>query len=332
MIIKKHTAGGEKFKQRKFGDAPAIGNVPRASGEIPPNRQRRSARTSHKKKLSKHFFAWTILLCFVAICILLISLVKYSRFKAEQRANPASVSDKPGDFDLLFEENENAGLPDLTSDDAIGIVTKALANRDPNLIRDFFILGNDDSPEQAMEELIRISDADGEMSRIEWLGLRFSNGSTFVQVMVYTTIDVNEKARIAQFAPGSDGKWRIDLDAYLRKCVPPIEEVALGKSKTSLVRVFVVEDNFYHGMYYDETEWRVYALASPDITDLLYAYVKRGSSQHKALSRIIDTDEVLHRATLNIIKQPNSGPRQFEISRVVAENWIIGEKDFDESF
>ncbi len=331
MIIKRHTAGGEKIKPRKFGDAPAIGNVSRTSGEKPPSLQRRSVRTSHKKKYPKHFLAWSILIVSAVVSLLIVSIVKQIRDKV-QITQPASQYDKPINLDLIFEKEENSDLPDLKSDEAISIVTQALANRDPSLIQNFFILGKDHDPEQAMAELIRIMDAEGEMSRTEWLGLKFPNGSTVMQVMVYTAIDGKENARIAEFAPGSDGKWRIDLDAYLRKCVPPLEDVVSGKSETSLVRVFVAEDSFYHGMYYDETEWKVYGLASPDIADILYAYVKRGSSQDKALRRIIDTDESLHRATLSIIKHPNSGPRQFEITRVIAENWIIGEKDFDESF
>jgi len=223
-------------------------------------------------------------------------------------------------------------LPDLQSDEAIGIVNKALANRDPGLIRDFFILGKGDTPEQAMEELVRISDAEGSIVRTKWLGLKFPNGSTVLQVYVFTAREGKERARTAQFAQDADGKWRIDLDAYLRKCVPPLAEVVAGEAGTSQVRVFVDEDHYYHGIYSDETKWKVYALASPDITEMLYAYAKRGSSQDKAMRRIIDTDEKLHRATLGILKQPDSGPRQFEISRVIAEDWIIGDKDFDESF
>ena len=332
MIIKTHTAGGEKIKQRKFGDAPAIGEVPRASGEKPPNRTRRTSRNLQKKRFQRRFFAWSAFACVIAICILIVALVRYSRNDDAQRANSESVSYKPGDFDLLFEEDENADIPDLKSDQAIKIVTQALANRDPGLLQDFFILGKGDSPEQAMKELIRIREAEGEVSRTEWFGLNFANGSNVLQVMVYTSILGVEKARLAQFVAGSDGKWRIDLDAFLRKCVPPIAEVVSSKSGTSLVRVFVAEDSFYHGMYYDETEWKVFAMVSLEIPDLLYGYVKPGSSQDKALRRIIDTDETVHRATLNLIKQPGSGPRQFEISSVVAENWIIGKKNFDESF
>jgi hypothetical protein len=99
-----------------------------------------------------------------------------------------------------------------------------------------------------------------------------------------------------------------------------------------MVRVFVAKDRFHDGIYSDKSVWRAYALSSPDLPEPLYAYTKRGSSQDLALTRIIDADERFRHATLSITKQPDSGPRQFEISRVIAENWIIGAKDFDESF
>jgi len=332
MIIKRHTTGGEKTKPRKIGDAPAIGNVPRASTENPTGRKKRSVRSTRRKKLPKHFWVWSALVCIVSFYSMFISLARHTRHSEERNGNSANSYEKPGDFDLTFEKDEYSGLPDLQSDEAIGIVNKALANRDPGLMRDFFILGKGNTPEQAMEELVRISDAEGTIVRTEWIGLKFPNGGAVLQVYVFTARDGQERARTAQFAKNSDGKWRIDLDAYLRKCVPPLAEVVAGEAVTSQVRVFVDEDQYYGGIYSDETKWKVYALASPDITDILYAYAKRGSSQDKALRGIIDSDEKLHRATLSIVKQPDSGPRQFEISRVIAEDWIIGDKDFDESF
>lgn len=99
-----------------------------------------------------------------------------------------------------------------------------------------------------------------------------------------------------------------------------------------MVRVFVAEETSYRGIYSDKSQWRAYSLTSPDITDALYAYAKRGSSQDKALRSIIITDEILHHVSLGIMKQADSDPRQFEVTRVISANWIAGEKDFDESF
>lgn len=333
MTIKRHTAGGEKIKRRKVGDAPAIGNVQRASSDTPVIRKRRNARPviKHKKPYPKHFFSWAALALSGLVSVATVAWVKHGRDK-ELQAETAMVADEPIDLDLIFEDEEESASPEFNSDIANKILSQALANRDPALIKDFFILPGEESPEQAMEELSRIIDAEGAITHTDWLGLKFPNGSTSRQLVVYTEKDGVERIRIAQFVPDSDGKWRIDFDAYLRKCDPPLAEVISAKSGTFMVRVFVAKDRFHDGIYSDKSLWRAYALSSPDMPEPLYAYTKRGSSQDLALTRIIDADEKFRHATLSITKQPDSGPRQFEISRVIAENWIIGAKDFDESF
>lgn len=332
MIVKKHTISAEKAKPRQIGDAPSIGFVPRAATDVPKGRKKRSSRSTRRKRLSKNFFTWSAVVCFVAACVLVVCLVRYSRNKKTRDLNTATAAGKLGAYDQILEKEGVTSVPDLESDHATRIVNQALTNRDTGLIRDFFILAKDDKPEQAMKEMLRINDAEGDISRMEWRGLMSANGSTVPQVMIYATKDGKKYFRTAQFAKSSDGRWRIDFDAYLRKCVPPLSDVVTAESGTSQVRVYVDEDHYYHGIYSDETKWKVYALTSPDIAENLYAYAKRGSSQDKALRRIIDTDEKIHRATLGIVKQTDSGPRQFEILRVIAENWIIGGEDFDKSF
>ncbi len=91
-------------------------------------------------------------------------------------------------------------------------------------------------------------------------------------------------------------------------------------------------DNYYNGIFSDDTVWQAYALVSPDTDEILYAYAKRDTPQFLAMEKILESDEHLHRATLEITSLPDAGERQFQISRVLAENWVMGEKAFDESF
>lgn len=333
MIIKKVTAGGEKIKARRVGDAPALGNVQRTSGDGTPMRKRRSARPAHKRKYPKHFFTWCLLTVTVSASILTVGWVKVMREK-EKGETPAELVEKPIDLDLIFDkdESEPSSAPKLKSEEAIKIVTDALANRDPGLMANFFVLGKDDKPEDAMDELIRIREAEGDITRTEWLGQRFPDQNHAQQVLVYAASDEAERSRSAQFVLGSDGKWRIDFHAFVRKCDPPLAEALKADSGTFTVRVYVSEESAYRGIYSDKSAWRAYSLTSPDIADSLYAYAKRGSSQDKALRRIIISEESIHHATLGITKHPESGPRQFEVSRVISGNWIVGEKDFDQSF
>ena len=331
MTIKRFTAGGEKFEPRKLGSPPDIGAVPRASVRTPDTHKRRPPRSTPKKQSSKRYLAWFFFGLYVAISFIIIAVVKNIRDKM-LIAETAKISKSAIDLDLIFTKVDKSNLPELKSDEAIKIVTEALANRNPALIEDFFLLGMGDVPVEAMKELVRIHEMEGEITHTEWLGLKFPNESNTRQMIVHTAINDIKKTRRAQFAPGSDGKWRIDLDAYLRKCDPPLDKDALVESETFVVRVFVTEETSYLGIYSDKTEWSAYSLHSPDITDALYAYAKRGSKQDKALRSIVNADENLQHATLSIIKQEDGVPHRFEVTRVISANWIVGDKDYDESF
>ncbi len=331
MSIKKYTAGAERIKPRKVGDAPAIGNVQMVSAEKTTLRRRRSASPKQKKKITHRSFAWSVLAIFFVISVLIIAIVRNVRNKVLIPL-AANQTEKPIDLDKVFEDAENSDSTDLKSDEAIKIVTQALANRDPALIHDFFILGEGENPVEVMEDLIRIRETEGEITQTEWLALKFPSDSNARQVIVHSAREEIEQTRRAQLIRGSDGKWRIDLHAYLRKCDPSLKEIISAQSGTFIVRMFIAEESSYRGIYSDRSQWRAYSLASPDINDALYAYAKRGSSQDKALRSILLTHENFHHSTLSIVKQANSEPRQFEISRVIAANWIIGEEDFDKSF
>lgn len=46
----------------------------------------------------------------------------------------------------------------------------------------------------------------------------------------------------------------------------------------------------------------------------------------------MNSEEKNHRATVEISTHPDAGRRQFEITGVLAENWVIGDARFDESY
>lgn len=165
-----------------------------------------------KRRLSKNFVAWSAVVSFVTACVLFVCLVKYSRDKKTRDLKTATAAEKPpGTFDQLLGKQANNSVPDLESDHATCIVNQALANRDTNQIRDFFILEGDDTPEQAMKELIRINDTEGNISRIEWTRLKYANEGNVPQVMIYATKEGKRHLRTAQFVKSTDRRLRIDF-------------------------------------------------------------------------------------------------------------------------
>jgi hypothetical protein len=57
-----------------------------------------------------------------------------------------------------------------------------------------------------------------------------------------------------------------------------------------------------------------------------------GSPQAAALKSIFAQEAKLHRVALELRRVEGAGTRQFEISRVLAEDWVMGEVPFDERF
>lgn len=318
--------------ERKFGEAPILGKVPRTPGSAVRNKGGNSLRRKRRKKLSKVVLAWTCLIAFTSACVMVLVIAAYFRREAAAAGNPDMLAKLPTEFDEAFTEASSRAMPPLSEEEAIRLVKAALSNTSAGRVADHFALGEVSEPEEALRELAHIRRKEGTHTSLQWIGEQPANGAHLVEVVVVMENGSRSTNRLAQLIAGDDGKWRIDLDSYLRKVSPGWEIILTGKSETSLVRIFLTPDVYYNGMYADESVWKAYALASPDHADILYGYAKRGSPQDKALTRILDTEEPFHRATLRIRKDAESAKKQFQISGVVAENWVVGSADFDEAF
>ena len=276
--------------------------------------------------------AWTCLIALFSACVMAVIIAAYFRAAASPVGAPAGSSAYPTGLEEAYPDETSSDMPTLEPEQALGIVKAAFDNRDPAFVADHFLLGSLADPNEALRVLANVRETEGDTTSMEWIGETNCNGMRRWQVVVFLDNGERQQNRLAQLLVGNDGIWRIDLDSYLRMVSPDWETILSSQSGTSLVRVFLAPDSYYNGIYADESEWRAYALASPDVEDLLYGYAKHGSSQHKAITRILSSEQPFHRATLRIVKNPESGARQFEISSVVAENWIVGDDDFDEAF
>jgi hypothetical protein len=78
-------------------------------------------------------------------------------------------------------------------------------------------------------------------------------------------------------------------------------------------------------------------MVSPDTTEIMLGYCRKDSPQARAMELIVssaDGDERrrLNRATLELRRPEGAENRQFEITRVLAEDWVLGAKPFDATF
>lgn len=334
MSENKFSRSRSDASSRNFGDAPILGKVNRTPGSALPRKRgkgslkrRRKGRPPNKVALS-----WALLISFIAMVVATVFTVSYVRGKAANANNADGQGGSSVNLDRAFSERKKVDLPRLESVDGLTIVESALANRDPGLVRKHFTLGKGGDPHAAIEALTEIIRREGKISGTEWLGEKFTNGRVMAECVVFMGSKPGGTNRLAQLTVGDDGKWRVDLDSYLRKCSPDWKEILSGEPMEATVRIFLAADTYYNGPFSDDTKWKAYAMVSPDLPNILYGYAALGSRQDKALRQILSSDEKIHRATLGIRSHPAAGTRQFEITRVLAENWVVGEAAFDEGF
>ena len=325
MADKNFSRAGRGDSERKFGEAPILGKVSRSPMSAVPDR--RSRRTLRKRK-SGSARKLTIALSVVLLLALSAFFVRHFRNAVAE----AKEKDGSGNLAKPFQERKAAELKQLDRQEALAIVKAAFAGISAEAVDGYFILGPSDDPRKAIDALQGLTEREGAVIDYEWLGQKFSNGSMIGEVATRSVGADGTKSRIAQLVSGADGKWRIDLDSYLRKCVPDWAKILSGESETCLVRVFFSPDTYYNGSFSDEGKWQSYTLASADAEDVLYGYAKRGSPQDKALRKMLGSGANLYTATLEMSSAPDGRTRQFEITGVLAEGWVVGESRFDASF
>ncbi|MEP4079496.1 hypothetical protein [Haloferula sp.] len=116
-----------------------------------------------------------------------------------------------------------------------------------------------------------------------------------------------------------------------------------------MVRVHVKQDNYYNDSFDDESEWACYKMNYPDEQTNIYGYSKRGSIAHAAMETIHrrmlhhteepsqtskeapkNTPPPLMRVTLQIKRSSDANDRQYEITNVISDDWVISDLPFDE--
>ncbi len=213
-------------------------------------------------------------------------------------------------------------FPSPSREQALHLVKRAISNRDPLQVRTLFREGGV-GPDEILDFLAAAERRDGAVERYEWLSSMDVNGLLMEGVLVVYPGKEKPVERLAFLTPDAAGNWKMDFDAFARSMKPSWEELLGNGAEQALVRVFAGQDFYYNGPFSDETQWVSYGLASPELDELLRGYCKVGSNEAAAMQRLFAGGQKLSRATLEIRRVEDGGARQFEIVRVVAEDWVV---------
>lgn len=332
MSNKSLSRTGKIRSNRQIGEAPAIGKVSRSPESVlgTDKRSRSRSRRSRQQGSNRILVAWTAFFSVVAIGIIgAVIIFFYNWNSAPKSISNSGMPDAP-DIDAAFLDIKSGELPSLDEESAIRLVNEYLESADPSLVKERFIVHSGE--EAVISTLSGLNTSEGPVSHVKWVGQIYSNNRVHDQLLVIRKKEGKQSNRLAFLFKGEDDKWRIDFDAYMRTTTPCWEDILARSSKNSVVRVYISNYNYYNGIYSDDRIWRAYSIVSPDLPDILYGYVKRGSPQEIALHRITSANSSGPRVTLGLLSEGEAGERQFTISRVYAEDWALAPEAYDESF
>lgn len=325
-----------KRHDRAAGDAPSMGRVSRMPGTGLPKGSRRKRRKSKRgrrgrlRRLRKRIInTWSVLLSAVALVALGLTVWLWVVPQMNSRGDPAGQ---------LAQDAEDAArvvskFPSPSQPEALAMVKHALALRDPRLVAEYFRPGAA-SPQEIVEFLQGLAAGDGAIGQYEWLSSMDANGLSIDGVLVGFAgkEDGQPRNRLALLTPDDAGKWKIDFEAFARTVKPSWSELLAPQSDVATVRVYAVKDNYYNGVFTDDKQWVCYGLASPDTDQTLLAYCKTGSPQAAAMDSIFSADSKMTRVTLEIRRVAGAESRQFELTKVIAVDWVVSAVAFDEGF
>jgi len=230
-------------------------------------------------------------------------------------------------------------------DEAVELVKRAIANRDPAQVGTLIHPG-EATPAEVIEFMRNSEERDGKTERYTWFSSMDVEGLQMEVVCITYAGKQSSAERLAFLTPNDKGVWKLDFDGFARSSKPSWKNLLNGRVDRAMVRVWVTRDAYFNGPFSDESQWICFSMASlesnallPEGQQALRGYCKVGSAQAKAMAQIFTTDVRIfdddwwrHRVTLEVLRVKGAEPQQFQITRVLGEDWVVTTKPFDEKF
>jgi hypothetical protein len=308
---------GRKKSKRILGDAAEVGHVPRLHKTARGLRE----RLSYAGRIPLFLMALGLFLFGAGITGLILWV---SGSAARKRPAIVTSSPLPGSLPLI----DMQPVPEAPALEKT--VASLLAARTPRQLEPL-IRGSFQRPAGIAATLAEMESIDGRISSVSYLGAVASHCLQLESVLVEFDSGRN---RLALLSPDPEGVWRVDFDAFDRHVSPDWPTLLSGNPNEGTARIYACPDSYYNGGYQDDRKWACYGLASPDHKTLMFGYTLRGSRQHIAMAgalrrKLQPSIGGVQRMTLDLRHTGTGDARQFEITRVLADDWALGNEPLD---
>jgi len=327
-----------RTSERVVGDPPSLGRIERmAGGRLRRSRrhlsgpERDSRRGRKHRHSSKVVRGGTLLIAFVTILVMVAIFGGWMRNRQQQSEFV--------EFEMLAKpqvvDRVESRFMSPSEEEARAIVARALEAKDETAVRESFHLASS-TPDEVLAFLRDEEERNGPPRVDNWLGSIDPNNTLVEGVVVKRSKDDDESSAIAMLTPDQTGIWRLDFDSFAGKCQPSWKSFVSGEAGEGIVRVWFSADNYFNGPFVDDEQWLCYSMARSDSDAILLGYCRKGSPQASAMEEIMERLRMKGRANatsfrviLAISRPEGAEKRQFEIKRVLAEDWLLTEKAFD---
>jgi uncharacterized protein YwbE len=319
---------------RELGDAPSIGRVSRLREGLPSGRERRSSKVTAIDGIDKRISLSGGLGVFLLLCgLVVVGLAAWAFLSSKRNQNASRAAGLPG---IAAAEEKVLKQPGPEPEVLVGIVRSFLAARTPEALAPL-IRKSEQETSAILAKLTRLEQEDGAIKDVRYLN---PMSSRCLQLEGTVITFEGGRNRLALLSPDEAGQWRVDFDGFDRYLSVGMDRILSGGAVDARVCFYVSVDSYYNSRFKDDREWACYGIASPDSDQLMFGYVPRGSAQQEALDAVIATKaEVrtgkstrgfLQRMILEIRHHPDGEKRQFEILRVLSDEWAMGPVALDE--
>jgi hypothetical protein len=305
--------------QSAAGEGKGIGRVSRVRDvNAPPGvmlRRRRSKGGMQARK--KASLATSVLLGLATCGVIALAITLWLLPMLRRQGAAAPVA--------LAKVKIASEFPSPSREEALDLVRRALAAQTPGEVNSLFRLGESQASE-VLDYLKQAEERDGQAEDFEWLSSIDTDGLLMEGVLVVSRKrEQKDVQRLAILTPDQGGSWKLDFAAYARLGSPSWSELLEKKPERAVVRVMVGPHVYYNGPFRDESEWVCYQLTSPDIDIPLRGYCKVGTPQAEALSKLFADGNQICRATLELRDVQDAESRQFEVTRLLASDWVVAD-------
>lgn len=278
--------------------------------------------------------AWAAILAVVAMIAVAVGLGVWIQSSMTDDKPDHPTPPPPRDNQPTTGNRVPSAFTSPSSEQALEIVKSAMVARTASDIEKYFRLGSA-TPSGVSTFLESMARTDGQVTGYTWRSSMDHNGLLLEGVVVRSTI---VKKRLALLTPDDNGLWQIDFDAFAQTCKPSWQKLIDGHERSGLVRVIVSLDHYFNGEFKDDSQWVCYQLSFSDTTTPLWGYCRKNTPQAAAIKRIIDNARITHetpepaKATFEIHRNQDGATNQFEITAVLAEDWVLSATPFDSHF